>query len=361
VAKTSVGPEVDPPKYENDDYYLKHDSEGKLWMVFDRKVGNRDLWVSIAIERVGLKRVPLIFLIFSMFPFILAIGVTCLVSYFLTNQTISLPVSNLARLLRKNDNFDPIHYDKNWPVELAPVIESVNEVLYKAAAIKGRLDSSLQNEKSFTANASHELLTPLAAIKSEVQLLAASDNEQSRSESISEILERVDRATHTIDQLIILSRLDPEERKKQFTQVNVVNTIQNSILLFAGEIEKKSLQVRFPETSELTVEGSGPFLEVLFRNIMSNCVKYSIEGTEIIISFNNVGDGVEVKFLNSSEPLPQYVQDFAFERFVRGPREKEIGVGLGMSIVKRIVEIHSGKITFKQKDDRKTVETSIIF
>ena len=145
------------------------------------------------------------------------------------------------------NNLDAIPVN-NIPKEIWPIVNSLNLLLKQ-------IDNSLESERNFTANAAHELLTPLAAIKTEVQLLLRQNQTPQGSApidystSLLEINSRLDRATHTVEQLVLLSRYDSENQNGDIDNqaTNIRDLVQEEISALGGKIEEKAIAFSFVE------------------------------------------------------------------------------------------------------------------
>ena len=250
------------------------------------------------------------------------------------------------------------------PEELHPMIGATNQLFLRVQSLLERQDEALEKERKFTANAAHELLTPLTAIKSEVDLCSRQYGEQDPqlSQVMGEIRSRVDRATHIIEQLVTLARMDPQPKESEvFKPVNLTELVQEVAADLGDSWEEKHLDFELIADDDATISGLAVPLGVLARNLLDNAIKYTPESGQIRCFINRSGQTIELRVENSAPPLPDYLKGHIFDRFVRGPGEKNSGSGLGLSIVKQIAQLHHGEVTLDNLPRGDGVEVKVRF
>lgn len=271
------------------------------------------------------------------------------------------PVASLAARVAAREATDATRIDTlSAPTEIAPIISALNQLIGKHESAILDLDRVLEHEKRFTMNAAHELLTPLAAIRSEVQLqIREASSEVREQRALQRISTRVDRAVHTVEQLLTLARLEPQSARSDFEDANLTARIQFVAASFANEIEAKEVIFSMNE-SEVHINGLPMAIDILCRNILDNAVRYTPRGGRIDLEVGSDSSGCLLTLRNETEnPLPSYLGFNVFDRFVRGPQEVERGAGLGLSIVKRIAEIHNATVSLTNVENG--VELNVLF
>lgn len=235
---------------------------------------------------------------------------------------------------------------QNYPFEVQPFILSFNQLMLK-------LQHNLENEKKFTNHAAHELNTPLTAIRLQAEIL---QNKYSKNQSLNfnNIIIAVDRASHLIDQILVLSRIEGEIAKENFEYQNVKHLFNETIEEFKYNQKNKTatLLENFNFfTNKTPIKIHKTFFQILLFNILDNAFKYNLNNNPIEININNDKNYLSIEVINSSEDLRIEDKEKVFNKFFRAnrsPQSKNIdGCGLGLNIVKQIVDIHKGKITFK--------------
>lgn len=304
------------------------------------------------------------------FPLLIVFPITSLILSWVIGRVIK-PILQLKSDIsqRSPDNLSAISADE-LPSELYPIIAATNELFSRLGGMLNKQANALDKERSFTANAAHELLTPLAAIKSEVQLCTKQVESYDQSnnkpiqliEALSEMVSRVDRATHTIEQLVTLARLDPEQpQETKFQKVDLSLLMQETLANLGERIEQKQIDFSFSAPESVVIFGLQTPLSVLCRNLMDNAIKYCPLGGKISCTLFDDNDTILLSVENDSRALPQYLLEHIFDPFVRGPGETDSGSGLGLSIVNQVAHIHHAEVNFSLMNDRPGVRVKVKF
>ena len=317
-----------------------------MWAVIVERLPSNDAWFAAASDLEVTDEFVVIFLIENIWLVIplllLAVGTVMIGSRFVLNP--------MGRTVTAIDDRSPAYLAPIEPGgtldEFRPLIDALNRLLVRMQGAIGLKDSILQHERRFTADAAHELLTPLAAIKSEVEVQQRESVISDDRGAFDRLLLRVDRAAHTVEQLITLSRLDADAVAEQAETVDLVAVLQSVSAVFGDRITHKSLDYELESDGPAIVSGLADHLEIMCRNLIDNAVRYAPDGGSIHARLEQTADD-EITLLveNTARPLPRYMKDFIFERFVRRAGERESGSGLGMSIIKRVVDLHGGTIS----------------
>ncbi len=244
------------------------------------------------------------------------------------------PLSRLADLVRSRAPHELSPLAPEPPVEEAqPLVDAINH-------FTDRLAEMLEREKSFTANAAHELLTPLAAIRSEAQLAAKGSGEP---EAWRRVEERVDRAARLVEQLVWLARAD--KLSEPGGEVNLQRILEEEVAELGPRIDEKRIDFEMSVSAAArTVNGSESALRSAVRNLLDNAVRYVPEAGRVRVRSARRDDMCELSVESSGRSIPDHLVPRLFERFVRGSDETVSGSGLGLSIVHRVAEAHAGSI-----------------
>jgi len=230
------------------------------------------------------------------------------------------------------------------PAEIEPLIIAINQLL-------AQLHRAFESERRFTADAAHELRTPLAALKVQAQVAQGAGNDEERVDAIGNILKGVDRATRLVEQLLTLARVDPDSGKKDFESVNLVAVAVRVISEYAQSAVQKEIDLGLVDESSGNLDGYPEALEVLLRNLVDNAVKYTPEGGRVDVSIRQSGRGVLLMVSDSGPGIDADLRARVFDRFYRISDSQGDGCGLGLSIVKRIAELHHADITVDQAEN----------
>lgn len=227
------------------------------------------------------------------------------------------------------------------PKEIAPVINALNSLL-------GRITRTIENERRFTADASHELRTPIAALHAQVQAARLSDNKTERMESLDKAVQGADRMAHLVKQLLTLSRLDELSSPINLEPVNLVELTRECCAEVGENALSKNIEIGFSPEARPAFSGSPDLLRIMLRNLLDNAIRYTPQGGHVEVALHLTDDGrkVELEIADSGIGVADEQLALLGQRFSRINPSATDGVGLGLSIVQRIAEIHRAQITF---------------
>jgi signal transduction histidine kinase len=210
-----------------------------------------------------------------------------------------------------------------------------------------RLEGSFKRISEFTADASHELKTPLCALKGEAEvLLSRKRSAEEYQEGLAHLIERFDQLNRMINDLILLSKFDSSQVELKMVSLRLDFLVQDIGNLFKILAEQKGIDLQMGRVQEVTIVGDKVRLQQLFTNLIDNAIKYTPEGT-IRITVDKKGENAVVQVTDTGIGIPREEQEKIFKRFYRvdKSRGKESGgVGLGLSISEWIVHAHDGRI-----------------
>jgi len=214
-------------------------------------------------------------------------------------------------------------------------------------------------KKDFVINVSHELKTPLTAIKGYVETLE--EEEDIKNKRFLEIIKRhTNRLENIIHDLLLLSELEDREEKLEVEVVNLHAIVENIMKIFEDKLKEKGLKLRLSVNEFLPGITADPFkIEQMIINLVDNAIKYSEKG-EITVSMVPADGFVRIQIEDQGIGIPKEHLNRIFERFyvVNKARSRNLGgTGLGLSIVKHIVLLHNGKIEVKSIPEKGTLFT----
>jgi heavy metal sensor kinase len=229
--------------------------------------------------------------------------------------------------------------------ELRLLTDTLNEMLV-------RIESSVQRITQFTADASHDLRTPLALIRSSSELaLRRSRSEEEYRETLSGILATSDETTGLIENLLTLARADAGAASLQFQPVDLIphvrKTAEEAHVLAAGKGVRVMKEL---PRAPVWVTADAAAIERVFRIVLENAVKYTPSGGEIGILFHNGHGAAHVEIRDTGIGIPAKDLPHIFERFYRADeaRSRETGgSGLGLAIAQWLIDMHQGSIEVK--------------
>ncbi len=199
----------------------------------------------------------------------------------------------------------------------------------------------------FLSNVSHELKTPICAMRGEAEVLLTKERKtEEYQEGLAHFIEQFDHLNQMINDLILLSKFDAAQVELKMVSLRLDLLVKDLCNLFQVLAEQKKITLEIDAAQEVTVSGDKIRLQQLFTNLIDNAIKYTPEGTIRIILERN-REAVLVKVSDTGIGISQAEQKNIFKRFYRvdKSRSRETGgVGLGLSIVEWIAHAHHGKI-----------------
>ena len=229
------------------------------------------------------------------------------------------------------------------PHEVQPLIDALN-------ALFTRIRQTLDSERQFTANAAHELRTPLAALKTQAQVALRADADSGRQRALVHVIEGVDRMTHLTEQLLTLARLDPENMARQHRPVELTATARMTAGLFETAAQARNISLGIAGGDGISVRGNAELLQVLLRNLIDNAIRYTPDGGAVNVAIRQDENAVELSVADSGPGIPEAERERAMHRFERLGKSRSDGSGLGLSIVARIAELHNARFQLGQSD-----------
>ena len=258
------------------------------------------------------------------------------IGWILKRSFAPLRRSATAVAQRSPDDLAAVGLD-DAPEEVTPLLEALDRLL-------GKVRESLQRERRFTADAAHELRSPLAAIRANAQILLGARNPQERQEISANLLASVDRGSRLIDQLLLLARIDSGNYAHTArARVDFEELLKSECSSQQAGAAKKGITLSL-DTEPLRISGEPGLLGILVRNLLDNAVRYSPEGSRVQVRCSRRGSRVELIVSDNGPGIPAAERERIFERFYRVVGNESTGSGLGLSIVRSIAELHGGSV-----------------
>jgi heavy metal sensor kinase len=240
-----------------------------------------------------------------------------------------------------------------------PVIGTGDEIDQLAMTFNesfARLERAVGEMKQFTASIAHELRTPLAALRGEAEfaLLHSQSLDESKSTLASQI-EEFDKLSRVIHQLLTLVQAESGELRMARERVGVTELLRELVDTFSLVASEKRVSLELDCIPELNLTGDRQWLERAMFNLIDNAIKYTPNGGRVSVYGRRQGNKIVLEVVDNGQGISPQALPHIFERFYRADpsRSKDIeGVGLGLSLVKWIVEQHRGTINVESQLDR---------
>ena len=280
----------------------------------------------------------------QLLPWLLVLPVLLLAMWWAVRQALA-PVRTLTAEVQRRgaDDLQPVPAE-HAPAELKPLLLAMNGLF-------SRIDATLARERRFTADAAHELRTPLAVLRAQWDVQRRATGEAERRQAEAKLGAGLDRMERLVTQMLSLSRVDATDRLPQMAAVDwtaLVEAVMSDVLPLA-ERRHIELGCEWPPagTPVFPLHGDASLLAVLLRNLLDNAVRYAPEGGAASLRFTAAGLSVE----NDGAPLSAQTVAHLGERFHRPEGQQEGGSGLGISIAQRIAALHGLALRYRARDD----------
>lgn len=328
----------DTPLSDRKDGYSNRQINGQPWRVFcltDESTGFQ-VQVGEAMEirnelsdvvtlRIGL-------------PVVIALPILALMISMGTSRSL-WPLQHLARTVanRAPSNLEPLDM-KQAPAEIAPLVSALNMLFT-------RLSRAFDSERRFTADAAHELRTPLASLKVQAQVAKRSTVPAEQQQALDKVLESVERASRLVDQLLTLARVDPESGQLRYEKVRLDRLCEDVMAGLAGEAASRKIEMELNAGDRPTVMGLNESLTILLRNLLDNAIRYTPDEGQVRVSIDTLGEErLDLRIEDSGPGIPADEREKVFDRFYRLAGQESGGSGLGLSIVSRIAELNQATL-----------------
>jgi signal transduction histidine kinase len=220
------------------------------------------------------------------------------------------------------------------PVEVRPLLDALN-------ALFGRVGQALEAERRFTADAAHELRTPLAALAAQAQVAERARDDAERQHAIAQLVVGSRRAARLVEQLLTLARLDPEAEAPA-ARVDLQRLAEEVCAAHGSLAIEKGIALSL-DARPAGVSGNADTLGVLLRNLVDNALRYTPAGGRVQVEVRG-GERPELAVVDSGPGIPAEARQRVFARFHRLAGQDSEGSGLGLSIVARIAERHGASV-----------------
>jgi heavy metal sensor kinase len=214
-----------------------------------------------------------------------------------------------------------------------------------------RLDAAFQEMRQFTADASHELQTPLTILKGEVEVALRSPRSPEEYQRIlKSALEEIDRIARLVEGLLLLARADAGVLRMDRRPLDLAQLIAEVYGQTCVLAEARSLNFRLGPVEPISVQGDYAHLRRLLLNLVDNAVKYTPADGHVTISLQSSGGWASIRVEDTGMGIPPEDQERIFQRFYRSAEARSLGeggAGLGLCIARSIAEAHGGRIEVK--------------
>ena len=330
--------------------------DGRAWRVYTHVTGDHALQIAHALDER--REIAAQAALRTLFPMALLIPFFGLLIWYAVGRGLRpLETMSSAVAARRPDAMAPIAQG-GLPRELEPLAASLNALL-------ARLDEALAAQRRFTADAAHELRTPLAALALQVGELERAADPSARAAAIADLGLGVARTSRLVEQLLTMARLEPEGLSRNMSRVDLVALANDAIVARAPLAEARGIDLGCTGTADVPVDGDAANLATLLANLLDNALRYTPSGGRIDVAIAEESGCAVLSVTDTGPGIPAAARERVFERFHREPNPDDavlgMGSGLGLSIVRRIADAHGASVTLDGGPDGKGLAVRVRF
>jgi len=329
--------------------------DGKPWRVYSQREEEGEIRVQVGERHEVRNELAASVAQRLLLPLGIALPVLALLIWFAVGRGLS-PLRRIGSEVAQRDpaNLAPLE-ERTAPAEITPLLHALNALL-------GRLDLALEGERRFTADAAHELRTPLAALKIQAQVARRAQNEAQRAAALDNLILGVDRATHLIEQLLTLARLEPTGGSAALMAgCDVAAIARQTLADLAPAALARDIELELSSPDSAMIMGNADMLGILLRNLVDNAIRYTPRHGRVGVSLLVEQGRVRLEVTDSGPGIPQQERQRVFDRFYRILGNDAAGSGLGLSIVKRIADFHAASLSLADGEHGAGLRVSVDF
>ena len=311
-------------------------AHGSTYRVFSMQ--SRSQVIQVAQDMAARREMAGTLALRTMVPIAVMAPLLMLVVWWVVSLSLA-PVSRVRRQVadRQADDLSAVS-DVDLPDEIRPLVQELNLLF-------GRVREAFDAQKNFVADAAHELRSPLAALKLQVQGLQRATDDAARDLAVSRLAAGIDRATRLVEQLLVLARhqasaatgLKPEP-------MSLAETARLAVTDAMPAAQSRHTDVGLTQADEGLIAGQAEALRILMRNLLDNAVKYSPAGGKVDLEIVREAGAMRLSVEDSGPGIADADRERVLDRFYRVAGTEATGSGLGLAIVRSIAEMHGARL-----------------
>ncbi|UDG76784.1 sensor histidine kinase N-terminal domain-containing protein [Achromobacter sp. 77] len=235
----------------------------------------------------------------------------------------------------------------------APVPEELDMLVQSLDGFMARLSENLDTLRLFIAEAAHQLRTPLAALHAQMEVALDEDDPMEQRRSLAAVLRNAEKLSRLVNQLLSDASVIHRSNVRQFQPVDVAELLSQAVYDTVPQADPQpDVRLHLPSPGDETprVQGDSLMLREAFKNLIDNALRHGAnEDGYIDVRLERHDGGWRITVSDQGPGIPPALANTAFERFARGPNPRAPGAGLGLSIIKRVVDIHGGTLSLSNR------------
>ena len=320
------------------------------WYVYDYVLSN-GMRIRGAYSLNGISQIFSFFFTLSLIVFPLLVLLAAVGGYFITRKAFA-PLDKMSRTAAEIST----SADLSKRVDVKDASHEIRLLASSFDNMLDRLEDAFRKERQFTDDASHELRTPVALIRSEAEYMLMLCRDKALCEEIDEIINQCDRMTGMLNQLLTLARSDSGRYEAKFEYLNLSQLCDVLCSSMEGSADEKGLTLTKHITENLYIEADESLVMRALSNLISNALKYTDKGGCVDVSLEDGGSDVILRVCDTGTGISAGDLPHIFDRFYQAdPSRSGGGSGLGLSIVSWICSVHKTTCTVESTEGKGSV------
>lgn len=322
---------------------------------FDLTIGHKRYLLQVAETLIKRSLLAREFQTGVLLPQALIIILATIIVWFGIGKSLA-PLKRLQKAVSERSHIDlsPLH-EKDVSAEVQPLVNSINDLM-------ARLSEVLDAQNRFIADAAHQLRTPLAGLKTQIELALRQNDAAVTAQAMPSILVSADRMTRLVNQLLALARNEPKaERAIQMGVIDLGALASNITMEWVPQALEKDIDLGFEAPkSPVKIQGDAARIKDLIDNLIDNAVRYTDPHGQITVHVSN-GDKPQLSVTDNGPGIPPEHRERVFERFYSVLGNTANGSGLGLAIVREIARMHGATTHIDSAADGTGTRISVVF
>jgi two-component system OmpR family sensor kinase len=329
------------------------DARGTTYKLFSLLSG--DQLIQVAQDREARRNLARTLALRTVSPIFVMVALLLLLVWWVVSASLA-PVERVRRQVasRQADELKEVSED-GLPAEIFPLVHELNLLFH-------RVRHAFEAQKNFIADAAHELRSPLAALKLQVDGLRRASDEATREVAVHRLTAGIDRATRLVEQLLMLARQQAAPTDMGMKKPVYLAKMMQSIVGDLWEsANARQIDIGLIDADDSVIFGHQDALNILVRNLLDNAIKYTPVGGTVNVAVRVVDGHTELTVEDSGPGIPPEDRERVFDRFYRVAGAQSSGSGLGLAIVKTIAEIHLAGLSMGSSCSLGGLQVRVVF
>jgi two-component system OmpR family sensor kinase len=325
---------------------------GRDWRVFTLSQADKTIQVAAPVSLRRDRAVSMALRI--LVPIVAAIPLFALLVFLIVGEGLK-PLGEIAAAIRRRapTSLEPLQAAE-LPEEVRPMVSELNGLLE-------RLREAIETQKRFTADAAHELRSPLTALQLQIQLVERARSREELRDALEQLKAGARRASRLVEQMLTMARLAPEATLQEPAALDLDRLAASVVAEFGPLAEAKAIELRLGRVEPARAIGQEQALHTLAGNLVDNAIRYTPPGGRVVVGVWSEEGGAVLDVKDTGPGIPAEERQRVFDRFYRLPGSGVEGSGLGLAIVQQIADAHRAEITLGESENARGLKVTVRF